>query len=152
MAYYRKDPMRKAVHDILVMYTRINKRSEWDKRVYFLTTLERVRDSETDIVLRVGPQEAQHRLHPDIPLFTDADITCNRQWFFLLLADALSGEDTGMEDWLASPMQNARGRRSESGDTDWAFSWTHAGDRFTFYSKTMPPMPPVWYVQKIRDD
>ena len=138
------------VYDILMQYSDWNRQREWDRRVYFASNLERIVDGPKGKTKRVGPQEDENRRHDDMPLFTDSNIKCRRELFFMLLAEAIS-EDL-LDNWSSTPLNDTH--------TDWSFEWVHAATAtseenvFRFYSTTPPPVPKkpqapaVWYFSK----
>jgi hypothetical protein len=85
-----------------------------------------------------------------MPLFTDSNIKCRRELFFMLLAEAISVDF--LEDWSVTCLD-------ETG-MDCTYTWVHAATGtpddtiFNFYSVTPPPVPKktqapaVWYFSK----
>ena len=138
------------VYDILMQYSDWNRQREWDRRVYFASNLERIVDGPKGKTKRVGPQEDENRRHDDMPLFTDSNIKCRCELFFMLLAEAIS-EDL-LDHWSATSLDDTQ--------TDLSFGWVHAATGtpddpiFKFYSVTPPPVPKkpqapaVWYFSK----
>jgi hypothetical protein len=144
------------IDDILIKYSSWKDNDQWFLRVRFVTSLTDVMSGEPGRPTRVGPNITQHTHRAlDLIPFTDQDIRCTRQLFFLLLADALSGE--ALHEWTATEL--------DATGTDWAYSWAHADPHetlrnsaiYTFFSDTPPagsPMarkvPATWFFKKTR--
>ena len=151
MKYEDELVLLSAIDDILVKYSRWDEEDQWFLRVRFISSLTDVVKNEPGKASRLGPQITQSTRRPlDLVPFTDQDIRCARQLFFLLLADALSGDT--MHDWTASEL--------DATGTDWAYSWAHtdpstrATQVYTFYSETPPKgcdglqVPATWFFKK----